>query len=98
MRTSSHVPSALAAPVIGVNARDLGTFRIDRRAQLRLLAARSARPVLIAESGIESRAQAADAELAGANAVLVGSTLMRAADPGAKLAELSRGRSSRCAG
>ena len=43
---------------------------------------------MIAESGIETRAQAAAAELAGANAVLVGSTLMRATDPGAKLREL----------
>ena len=43
---------------------------------------------MIAESGIETRAQAAAAELAGANAILVGSTLMRAADPGAKLREL----------
>ncbi len=80
--------AALDAPVIGVNARDLGTFRIDRHAQLRLLAAAPRDRILIAESGIESRAQAAHAELAGANAVLVGSALMRAADPGAKLVEL----------
>jgi phosphoribosylanthranilate isomerase len=44
--------------------------------------------VLVAESAIATRAQAAEAELAGADAVLVGSTLMRAADPGAKLQEL----------
>ena len=43
---------------------------------------------MIAESAIASRAQGAAAELAGAKAMLVGSTLMRAADPGAKLAEL----------
>jgi phosphoribosylanthranilate isomerase len=43
---------------------------------------------VIAESGIVTRAQAAAAELAGANAILVGSTLMRAADPGEKLREL----------
>ena len=44
--------------------------------------------VVIAESGISTRAQGAAAELAGANAILVGSTLMRSPDPGAKLAEL----------
>jgi phosphoribosylanthranilate isomerase len=44
--------------------------------------------VVIAESGIESRAQGAAAELAGADAILVGSALMRAADPAAKLTEL----------
>ena len=43
---------------------------------------------MIAESAIATRAQGAAAELAGANAMLVGSTLMRAPDPGAKLAEL----------
>ena len=91
--------TALAAPVIGINARDLGTFRIDRRAQLRLLASAPRDRILVAESAIESRAQAAEAELAGANAVLIGSTLMRAPDPGARLARARlRGRSSRCAG
>ena len=44
--------------------------------------------IVIAESAIATRAQGAAAELAGANAMLVGSTLMRAPDPGAKLAEL----------
>ena len=43
---------------------------------------------VVAESGIESRAQGAAAELAGADAILVGSALMRAHDPPAKLAEL----------
>jgi indole-3-glycerol phosphate synthase/phosphoribosylanthranilate isomerase len=80
--------AALEAPVIGVNARDLSTFRIDRDAQLALLAHAPRDRVVIAESAIGTRAQGAAAELTGANAILVGSTLMRAADPGAKLAEL----------
>jgi indole-3-glycerol phosphate synthase / phosphoribosylanthranilate isomerase len=78
----------LGAPVIGVNARDLSTFRIDRDAQLALLARAPRDRVVIAESAIETRAQGAAAELIGASAILVGSTLMRAPDPGAKLAEL----------
>jgi indole-3-glycerol phosphate synthase/phosphoribosylanthranilate isomerase len=78
----------LGAPVIGLNARDLSTFHIDRRAQLALLARAPRDRIVIAESAIETRAQGAAAELAGANAILVGSTLMRAKDPGAKLAEL----------
>jgi indole-3-glycerol phosphate synthase len=78
----------LGAPVIGVNARDLATFRIDRNAQLELVARAPRDRVVIAESAIHSRAQAAAAELAGAAAVLVGTSLMRAADPGAKLREL----------
>ena len=79
---------ALAAPVIGINARDLSTFRIDREAQLRLVASAPRDRAVVAESGIESRAQGAAAELAGADAILVGSALMRAHDPAAKLAEL----------
>jgi indole-3-glycerol phosphate synthase / phosphoribosylanthranilate isomerase len=80
---------ALDAPVVGINARDLSTFRIDRRAQLELLARAPRDRIVVAESGIETRAQAALAELAGSRAVLVGSALMRAPDPGAKLRELT---------
>jgi indole-3-glycerol phosphate synthase/phosphoribosylanthranilate isomerase len=86
---------ALGADPIGINARDLSTFHIDRAAQLDLVAQATlqhsvtkSERVVVAESGIESRAQAAAAELAGADAVLVGSTLMRARDPAAKLREL----------
>jgi indole-3-glycerol phosphate synthase/phosphoribosylanthranilate isomerase len=79
----------LQAPVIGINARDLGTFRLDRRAQLELVtSARKGRHLIVAESAIDSRGQGAAAELAGANAILVGSALMRAPDPGARLAEI----------
>jgi len=78
----------LGAPVIGINARDLSTFEIDRAAQLRLVARAPRDRIVIAESGIESRGQGAAAELAGADAILVGSTLMRASDPASKLAEI----------
>ena len=44
--------------------------------------------VVVAESGIHTRAQGAEAELAGADAILVGSSLMRADDPAEKLREL----------
>ena len=44
--------------------------------------------VVIAESGVHTRAQGAAAELAGADAVLVGSALMRAPDPAGKLVEI----------
>jgi indole-3-glycerol phosphate synthase/phosphoribosylanthranilate isomerase len=78
----------LGADTIGLNARDLSTFGIDRRTQLELVARAPRDRVVVAESGVESRAQAAAAELAGASAILVGSALMRAADPPAKLREL----------
>ena len=78
----------LDARVLGVNARDLGTFRIDRGAQLELVAKAPRDRIVVAESAIHTRAQAAAAELAGADAVLVGTSLMRAAEPGSKLKEL----------
>ncbi len=79
---------ALEAPVVGVNARDLDTFAIDRRRQLDLVASIPPGRVVVAESGIRTRADGAAAELAGADAILVGSTLMTAPDPAAKLTEL----------
>jgi indole-3-glycerol phosphate synthase len=78
----------LGADPIGINARDLNTFAIDRRAQLELVEAAPRDRVIVAESAIAARAHGAEAELAGADAVLVGSALMRAADPAAKLGEL----------
>lgn len=79
---------ALGADPIGVNARDLATFRIDRAAQLELVANAPRDRVVVAESGVHSRAQGALAELAGADAILVGTSLMRASDPEAKLRNL----------
>jgi indole-3-glycerol phosphate synthase/phosphoribosylanthranilate isomerase len=78
----------LGAEVIGVNARDLSRFRVDRHDQLELVAQAPRERVVVAESGIASRAQGAAAELAGADAVLVGSSLMRAPEPAEKLAKL----------
>jgi indole-3-glycerol phosphate synthase/phosphoribosylanthranilate isomerase len=79
----------LDAPVIGINARDLQTFAIDRGSQLAIVAeAARGDAIVIAESAVHSRAQAAAAELAGADAVLVGTSLMRAQDPGSRLREL----------
>jgi indole-3-glycerol phosphate synthase/phosphoribosylanthranilate isomerase len=78
----------LDAETIGINARNLSTFEIDRRAQLALVARAPRDRIVIAESGIASRAQGAAAELAGADAILVGSALMRSSNPPARLAEL----------
>lgn len=80
----------LDAPVIGINARNLSTFAIDRRAQLALVASVTRNRLVVAESAVDTRAKGAAAELAGADAILVGSALMRAPDPAAKLTELLR--------
>ncbi len=78
----------LEAETIGINARDLDTFVVDRRAALELVAAVPKDRVVVAESGINARAHGAAAELAGADAVLVGSALMLARDPAEKLRDL----------
>jgi len=80
--------TALQAPIVGVNARDLNTFKLDRHTQLDLVARAPRDRLVIAESAVHTRAQAAAAELAGADAVLVGTALMQAPDPGAKLRDL----------
>ena len=78
----------LDAAIVGINARDLGTFQIDRAAQLELVSRVPKDRVVIAESAVSSRSDGTEAELAGADAVLVGSALMRAPEPGRKLADL----------
>lgn len=68
---------ALAAPVIGVNARDLATLEIHRGHQANLLRAIPPGFLRVAESGIETPAHAEAAVQAGADALLVGTALMR---------------------
>jgi indole-3-glycerol phosphate synthase len=67
----------LGAPIIGVNARDLATLEIDRARQLELLRRLPRGLLRIAESGIETPDHARAAREAGADALLVGTALMR---------------------
>ncbi|MDI6843819.1 MAG: indole-3-glycerol-phosphate synthase [Anaerosomatales bacterium] len=70
------------ARVVGVNARDLRTLAIDaRRARELVRRARELAEVVVAESGIRSRADVEAAAAAGADAVLVGTALMEASSP-----------------
>ena len=71
----------LGASVIGVNARDLRTFSVDTAASLRLRALVPRDRIFIAESGVTSWRDVAQARAWGADAALVGEALMRAADP-----------------
>jgi indole-3-glycerol phosphate synthase len=69
------------ADVIGVNSRDLDTFRIDIDAAWRLVTRVPADRIAVAESGMATVAAAERAAAAGADAVLVGTALSAAADP-----------------
>jgi indole-3-glycerol phosphate synthase len=79
---------AIGATLIGVNHRDLATFAMDMELTARLARRVPAGTVLVGESGIKTRDDVARLGVAGAHAVLVGETLMRAASPGAALKEL----------
>ncbi len=82
---------ATDARVIGVNARDLETLRVDPAAARTRLARIDADRLAVLESGVRTHEDVRAAADAGAVAVLVGETLMRAPDPGAALRELVRG-------
>jgi indole-3-glycerol phosphate synthase len=67
----------LGTPIIGVNARDLATLEIDRARQIELLRRLPRGLLRIAESGIETPDHARAVRDAGADALLVGTALMR---------------------
>jgi indole-3-glycerol phosphate synthase/phosphoribosylanthranilate isomerase/anthranilate synthase/indole-3-glycerol phosphate synthase/phosphoribosylanthranilate isomerase len=71
----------LQAPVIGINSRDLKTFAVDTGLLRRHGHLVPGSSLLVAESSIGDRLQAAQARSFGADAILVGEALMRAADP-----------------
>ena len=77
--TAEEVERALAldAAIVGVNARDLESLEVDRDRQLELLATLPRSVTRVAESGIAARADVEAAREAGADAVLVGTSLMR---------------------
>ena len=82
------------ARLIGVNCRDLRTFRTDPAITAALLDKIPADRLRIAESGLRTADDLAALRQAGADGFLVGTTLMRAPDPAAKLRELiSKGTS-----
>lgn len=89
---AANLPRVLAsnARLIGINNRDLRTFETSLEHTLALAPRLPADACLVSESGIRSRADMLRLRQAGVRAVLVGETLMRAADVGAKLDELRK--------
>jgi indole-3-glycerol phosphate synthase len=74
--------------LIGVNTRDLRTFKVDLETAFALAARFPAGVVRVAESGIHSAEELAGLRAAGYDAFLVGESLMRAASPGEALRAL----------
>lgn len=77
-----NLPAVLdtGTPIVGVNNRDLHTFVVDLEHTLRLQQKIPADRLLVAESGIGSRADVTRLEEAGVAAMLVGESLMRQPD------------------
>lgn len=74
--------------LIGVNTRDLRTFKVDLEVAFDLASKLPPGVVRVAESGIHSGEEVGRLRAAGFNAFLVGESLMRAERPGAALRQL----------
>ena len=79
---------ALGCDLIGVNNRDLSTFATDLSTSERLIPGISPHAVAVAESALATFADVERARVAGAKAVLIGTTFCRADDIGAKVREV----------
>ena len=86
---------ALGAPIIGINNRDLTTLNVELATTEALAPLVPTDRILVAESGIETRADV-ERLAAHADAFLVGSSLMRAPDPGKAARALAYGRVKVC--
>jgi indole-3-glycerol phosphate synthase len=77
-----------SAKILGINNRDLKTFKTDIATTLALMKFIPAGKVVVSESGINTRSQIEILEKAGVHAFLIGEALMKEKDPGKKLREL----------
>ena len=90
VHTAAEMNRAIAAGavLIGVNNRDLTTFKVDLETSLRLASLAPAGTILVSESGIDNAGDIALLRSAGFSAFLIGEHFMRASDPGEALRKL----------
>ena len=74
--------------LLGINNRDLRTFKTDLGTTLRVAELIEDKEVLVSESGINTNDDVKKLAKAGVRAVLVGESLMRSEDIGAKVRDL----------
>jgi indole-3-glycerol phosphate synthase len=79
---------AAEANLIGVNQRDLITFRVDHDRALRMAGVIPGHAVKVAESGVRGADDASSLRRAGYDAVLVGESIVTSGDPAAAIAQL----------
>ncbi len=80
----------ITPPLLGINNRNLKTFKVNLRTTARLARLVPDAVTLVAESGIATGADVREMGRAGAHAVLVGEALVKSGDIAAKVRELSR--------
>ena len=88
--TKEDIQKALTtkAKIIGINARDLNTFKIDIKNIINIAHLIPNDRLLVAESGIKTGEDVLKLKKAGAKSILIGTTLMQADDVEAKIKEL----------
>ena len=86
--TEADFALAAGATLIGINNRDLNTLEVDLSTALRVREALPRGVTVVAESGYQSSDQLREVFGAGFDAVLVGESLLRAADPTSALRAL----------
>jgi indole-3-glycerol phosphate synthase len=79
---------AAGARVIGINSRDLNTFKMYPDRPLELAPLAPPEVTLVAASGLNTRGDLERLEQAGIRAFLIGEMLVTSGDPGAKLREI----------
>ena len=79
------------ASIVGVNNRDLKTFRVDTGTSIRLRQLVPEESAFVSESGIRAAEDIRRLRDNGTDAVLIGETLMRSEDKAAALRELNGG-------
>jgi len=79
---------ACGAEIIGINNRDLNSFKVDIGTTFELAPLVPKNHILVSESGIGSGADILSLKATGIQAVLVGSALMKSNDPTSKIGEI----------
>ncbi|HCU23964.1 MAG TPA: indole-3-glycerol phosphate synthase TrpC [Deltaproteobacteria bacterium] len=80
-----EIAGAIDASLVGVNNRDLKSFRVDTAVTEALLPRLPVQALKISESGLDSKATLTRLKNLGVNAFLIGEALMKAKNPGTAL-------------
>ena len=90
VHTQTELESAMdiSPRIVGVNSRNLKTLEVSASVFEELIPAIPSTVIRVAESGISTRADVAQAQKAGATAILVGESLVKSGDPISAMREL----------